>query len=92
MTQVIANPKDENQAGNKSPRYHVASVEKSTGPGGMEGPNWHRYVLGGVRSPITGYRQGTLKEVKEYAQQCADDLNARASGKRSPWAPQQRKS
>lgn len=90
MSQATA--KDESAVNSKVPRYHVALVEKSTGPGGAEGRNWHRYVLDGVRSPITGYRQGTLKEVKEYAQRCADELNERASGKRSPWAPQQRKS
>ena len=53
MTQTMAKPKDEATANNKAPRYHVASVEKATGPGGMEGKNWHRYVLGGVRSPIS---------------------------------------
>jgi hypothetical protein len=92
MTQAIAKAdKDTSQNKANMPRYHVALVEKSKGPGGFEGKNWHRYVLDGVRSPITGYRQGSMKEVKEYAQQCADELNARASGKRSPWAPQQRK-
>ena len=75
-----------------APRYRVALVEKAPCPSGADGKNWHRYVLDGVRSPITGLRQGTLKEVTEYAQQCADELNLRASGKRSPWAPQQRKS
>ena len=76
-----------------APQYRVASVEKSKeGPGGAGGNNWHRYILDGVRSPITGYRQGSLKEVTAYAEQCAIDLNARASGKRSPWAPQQKKS
>lgn len=89
MTQATATTQPATKS--NAPRYRVALVEKATCPAGGDGKNWHRYVLDGVRSPITGLRQGTMKEVTEYAQQCADELNARASGKRSPWAPQQRK-
>jgi len=89
MTQVNASTTAPTKS--NAPQYRVATVEKTKGPGGTEGKNWHRYVLDGVRSPIIGYRQGTLREVTAYAEQCAEDLNARASGKRSPWAPQQKK-
>jgi hypothetical protein len=71
--------------------YKVTSVVKAKAPGGADG-NWYRYVLEGGRSPITGLRRGTLKEVTEHAKRCAADLNERNSG-RSPsaWAPRKSK-
>ena len=64
--------------------YRVASVHKSTGPGGAEGDDWHRYVLTGGRSAITGWCRGTREEVTEHAARCADEFNARSDGKRNP--------
>ena len=73
-------------------RYQVASVDKTVGPAGSDGDDWYCYVLKGGRSPITGWRRGTLQEVMAYAGRCADELNERSSGKRrSPWAPQRSK-
>jgi len=71
--------------------YKVTSVAKTKAPSGADG-NWYRYVLEGGRSPITGIRRGTLKEVTEHAKRCAADLNERNSG-RSPsaWAPRKTK-
>jgi len=71
--------------------YKVTSVVKAQAPNGADG-NWYRYVLEGGRSPITGLRRGTLKEVTEHAKRCAADLNERNSG-RSPsaWAPRKGK-
>jgi len=72
--------------------YQVASVDKTSGPGGADGDDWYCYVLKGGRSPIKGWRRGTLHEVKAHATRCAEELNERASGKRrSPWAPQKSK-
>jgi len=71
--------------------YRVASVDKAQGPG-EEGGDWYRYVLVGGRSPITGLRRGTLDEVTEHAQRCAEDLNERNNGKSaSAWAPRKAK-
>jgi hypothetical protein len=61
--------------------YHVASVTKATPPTGMEGADWHQYVLEGGHSPITGWRRGSLADVKAYAQVSADELNERRAGK-----------
>ena len=74
-----------------TPVYHVASVERSEMPHEDAEGNWYRYVLEGGRNPITGYRRGTLREVKTYAQQCADELNERNSGNRSVWSVSQKK-
>lgn len=72
-------------------QYHVASVQKVQPPAGADG-NWFGYVLDGGRSPITGMRRGTMKEVTEYAKRCAAELNERNNG-RSPsaWAPRKGK-
>ena len=71
--------------------YKVTSVVKAQAPNGADG-NWYRYILEGGRSPITGLRRGTQKEVAEHAKRCAADLNERNSG-RSPsaWAPRKTK-
>ncbi len=71
--------------------YHVTSVNKIQPPTGADG-NWYGYVLDGGRSPITGMRRGTMKEVTEYAKRCAAELNERNNG-RSPsaWAPRKGK-
>lgn len=61
--------------------YRVASVTKAIPPQGLEGADWYRYVLEGGHAPITGWRQGSLADVKAYAQISADELNERRSGK-----------
>lgn len=61
--------------------YRVVSVTKATPPTGMEGADWYRYVLEGGHSPITGWRRGSLADVKAFAQISADELNERRSGK-----------
>jgi hypothetical protein len=77
---------------NSGLRYQVDSVAKTPGPAGSDGDDWYCYVLKGGRSPIKGWRRGTLQEVKAYARRCAEELNERSSGKRrSPWAPQRSK-
>lgn len=61
--------------------YRVASVTKAAPPTGMEGADWYRYVLEGGHSPITGWRRGSLADVKAYAQISAEELNERRAGK-----------
>lgn len=63
--------------------YQVASVER-TELDGAQGQDWYRYVLASGRSLITGFRRGSLEEVSEYAQTCADAFNLRSlTGKSS---------
>jgi len=63
-------------------RYEVASVEKAIVPEGGQGEDWCRYVLSSGRSQITGLHRGTVEEVIEYAESCAELVNSRsATGK-----------
>lgn len=57
--------------------YHVVSVEKIDAPEGMEGRNWHRYVIERGSSVLTGKKPGSLKAVTAHARQVASDLNSR---------------
>ncbi len=75
----------------KAPLFKVDSVEKSVAPEGEEGRNWYRYVLKSSSSTITGHRCGSLKFVRAYAAQCAEQLNTRAASCQSLWAPRGRK-
>ena len=62
--------------------YQVSMVEKASAPDGAKGNDWYRYILSSGSSRITGFRCGSLAEVREYATSCADDLNLRGiSGK-----------
>jgi hypothetical protein len=72
-------------------KYTVVSVEKAEPPEGMPGNNWHRYVIGRGTSRIEGYKPGTLKAVTKHAEECAEDLNARAFKGYSAYAPRNKK-
>ena len=70
-----------------SPRYYrVASVEQAAAPPGAEGNNWCRYALESKHSTLTGWRQGSLREITQYATQYAEELNARSQDGASPSA------
>jgi hypothetical protein len=75
----------------KSPVFKVASVDKTDAPEGELGRDWYRYVLKSSRSTIIGHRCGSREYVHEYATQCAEQLNARASSCQSIWSPRGRK-
>ena len=69
------------------PQYRVVSVKKAKKPEGMEGNNWHCYIIERGSSVVTGQKPGTLKAVTEHAEQVASDLNARSGiGAGSPYA------
>ncbi|TVQ46378.1 MAG: hypothetical protein EA371_10435 [Gammaproteobacteria bacterium] len=57
--------------------YRLTSVTKSEPPDGAEGGNWHRYELARGGAVITGYRQGTMKEVTRVAEEIVRGLNER---------------
>jgi len=61
--------------------YRVVNVEKTEAPDGMEGDNWHLYVIGRGNSKIEGKKPGTLNQVTEHAETVAEDLNSRAGAK-----------
>ena len=58
--------------------YIVTEVVETRPPKGISGGNWYRYTLGHGSSPISGMRTGTLKSVRLYAEEFAENLNQRA--------------
>jgi len=63
--------------------YRVVQVEKTKAPDGMEGDNWHLYVIGRGNSKIEGKKPGTLNQVTQHANAVAEDLNSRAGSRGS---------
>lgn len=70
--------------------YTVISVEKTDSPEGLEGDNWHRYILGCGDSTIEGLKPGSLHDVTEHAENVAKDLNERKDSRGSTYAPRSR--
>jgi hypothetical protein len=76
-----------------SPEYEVIKIEKIDAPNGTEGENWYSYVIRrSSNSSITGQRRGTLEQVKQYARECADEINQRqGNGGYSMWTTRKNK-
>ena len=73
-------------------RYSLISVEKTSAPEGMNGDNWHRYVVGQRGSArIEGKKAGTLKSVTEHVEAFVEDLNSRTGKGVSTYAPRKKK-
>ena len=62
--------------------YEIVSVRKTETPPGMEGSNWHRYVIAQGTNIINGCRQGNLKAVTEAVEEIVAQLNERRLHKR----------
>jgi hypothetical protein len=60
-------------------------VEHICAPEGGDGQDWCRYVLRSERSTIVGHMRGSLEDVKAYAIQSAERMNARGRSTRSGW-------
>ena len=58
--------------------FVVTEVVETEPPQGLSGGKWYRYTLSNAASPITGMRSGSLKSVRQYAEEFADNLNQRA--------------
>ncbi len=74
--------------------FHVYSVEKADDPALGTTENWHRYVIKSGKSCITGMHRGTLVEVRDFAEDCAEAFNQRNSSKgKSPtkWSSRNKK-
>lgn len=67
--------------------YQLVEVEKTDPPAGIEGGSWYRYVIALEGESIVGNRSGTLKQVTEYATECAENLSARYARGTSTWSP-----
>lgn len=71
--------------------YQVVTVEKTDPPRGIEGGNWYRYVIELEGQSIVGNRRGTLKQVTEYARECAESMSTRFARGRSHWSSRNKK-
>lgn len=71
--------------------YHVAAVEKIDTPAGVEGGNWYRYVIALEDEAIVGNRRGTLEQVTQHANECAESLSARSVRGTSTWSSRNKK-
>ena len=58
--------------------FVVTDVVETDPPQGVSGGSWFRYTIGHGSSPISGIRSGSLKSVRLYAEEFADNLNQRA--------------
>lgn len=73
-------------------RFEVVAIEQAPAPAGASGDDWYRYELLCGKARITGLRQGSLAEVREYAADCASEFNERsATGKIGRTMPFSRK-
>lgn len=58
--------------------YIVTEVVKTSRPKGIQSGDWYRYTIEHGSSPISGVRSGSLKSVRLYAEDFAENLNLRA--------------
>ena len=66
--------------------YQVVTVEKTDPPEGITGGSWYRYVIELEGQTIVSSRRGTLKQVTEYAKECAENMSNRFYRGRSHWS------
>jgi hypothetical protein len=70
--------------------YQIDSVKPSDAPHGVQGMNWHCYIIVQGGSYIRGYRQGSHSVVTTAVEEIVEQLNERRFGKRwraNPVAP-----
>lgn len=74
-------------------QYLVKTVEKTDTPAGCDGDDWCRYVLERDGSTLVGQRRGTVKQVTQYAEELAKDVNSRTGGRSgvSQWSSRNKK-
>lgn len=74
--------------------FRVVSVKQVTDPELGPAEDWFRYTLQSGKSCITGLHRGTLGEVTEFAEECAEAFNLRnqSKGRRSiTWSSRTKK-
>ena len=65
------------------PPYEIVEIRRTEAPAGVEGADWHQYVIAFEgSSSIQGYQPGSLKTVKKAVSELVAQLNERHMGKR----------
>ena len=80
-----------NDALSSNKTYRVITVEKTLPPGDIKGGDWCRYVIALNDETIVGNRRGTLTEVTQYANECAEQLSSRVGRGTSSWASRKKR-
>jgi hypothetical protein len=62
--------------------YGMLEIEKADLPSGGSNGRCYKYVVANSVSTVTGYRQGTKKEVSSYVSTLITDLNIRTIPKK----------
>jgi hypothetical protein len=62
--------------------YEIVSVDRTDPPEGMEGDDWHCYVISQGKNTIEGFRQGKPRAVKKAVEDIVAQVNERHMGKR----------
>ena len=62
--------------------YEIESVSPAEPPQGMDGTNWHCYIIVQGTNKIRGFRQGNRKAVMAAVEEIVTQLNERRGGKR----------
>ena len=60
--------------------YKILSIEPTEPPDGMEGTDWHCYVIEQGKNRIHGYQQGKIKAVTRAVEAIVVQLNERRYG------------
>ena len=61
--------------------YEIVSIRRAKAPPGVEGSNWHQYVIAVEgRNTIHGYQPGNLKAVTRAVEEIVAQLNERHVG------------
>ena len=72
-----------NESSVKGQHYEIVSVRSAEPPPGVEGSNWHQYVIAFEGSnTINGYQQGNLRAVRMAVEELVAQLNERHLGNR----------
>ena len=74
--------------------YRVESVKKTIDRALEKPDGWYCYTIVGGKSRIIGMRRGTLAEVTEYAEACAEAFSLRNSvvtGRATTWSSRNKK-
>ncbi len=65
----------------KGEPFKLKSIRKERSPAGVEGIDWHRYVITQGGNTIVGHRQGSTRSVALAVEEIVVHLNERRAGK-----------